>query len=216
MVHTRGFPGGSDVGAAGTIGAYRHLLVPERPALTLVPASNVRHASGVADLPLNADEERVWRSLMRLVFTLRPALDEDLQQTCGLSSTEYSVLMHLSESPDRQLRMSDLADRTSLSPSRISRVIDGMARAGLVERRPGSGSGSGDGRNTFAAATRTGLSTLRRAWPHHLRSVRKRAFDHLTAEETRSLGAMLQRLAEAGDASRTANTGESPAGRKRS
>jgi DNA-binding MarR family transcriptional regulator len=154
----------------------------------------------VADLPLNDDEELVWRSLMRLVFTLRPALDADLQRSCGLSSTEYSVLMHLSESPDRQLRMSELADRTSLSPSRISRVIDAMARDGLVERR--TGSSSGDGRNTFAALTRVGLSTLRRAWPHHLRSVRQRAFDHLTSEETRTLGSILQRLAEAGDSSR--------------
>lgn len=151
----------------------------------------------MADLPLNDDEELVWRSLMRLMYTLRPALDEDLQRSCGLSSTEYSVLMHLSESPDRQLRMSELADRTSLSPSRISRVIDGMARLDLVERRPGSG----DGRSTFAALTRTGLSTLRRAWPHHLRSVRQRSFDHLSSEETRLLGPLIQRLAEAGDAS---------------
>jgi DNA-binding MarR family transcriptional regulator len=152
----------------------------------------------VADPPLNDDEELVWRSLMRLVFTLRPALDEDLQRSCGLSSTEYSVLMHLSEAPDRQLRMSELADRTSLSPSRISRVIDAMAQAGLVERR----ASAGDARNTFAGLTRTGLSTLRRAWPHHLRSVRQRAFDHLTAEETRVLGSLLQRLAEAGDSLR--------------
>jgi DNA-binding MarR family transcriptional regulator len=150
----------------------------------------------VAEPPLNDDEDLVWRSLMRLVFTLRPALDEDLQRSCGLSSTEYSVLMHLSESPNRQLRMSDLADRTSLSPSRISRVIKEMAGAGLVERRPDSG----DGRNTFATLTKTGLSTLRRAWPHHLRSVRKRSFDHLTTEEIRILGPLLQRLAETGDA----------------
>jgi DNA-binding MarR family transcriptional regulator len=165
----------------------------------------------VADLAMNDDEELVWRSLMRLVFTLRPALDEDLQRSCGLSSTEYSVLMHLSESPDRQLRMSDLADRTSLSPSRISRVIDGMTRGGLVERRPGSG----DGRNTFAALTTTGLSTLGRAWPHHLRSVRSRAFDHLTAEETRVLGPLLQRLAEAGDTSRSSTTHGTRIGERR-
>jgi DNA-binding MarR family transcriptional regulator len=169
----------------------------------------------VADPPLNDDEELVWRNLMRLVFTLRPALDADLQRSCGLSSTEYSVLMHLSESPDRQLQMTELADRTSLSPSRISRVIDAMARAGLVERRPGAGSGSGDGRNTFAALTKTGLSTLRRAWPHHLRSVRQRAFDHLSAEETRILGSILQRLAEAGDASRSSTVDATAIGRRR-
>jgi DNA-binding MarR family transcriptional regulator len=123
------------------------------------------------------------------------ALGDDLQRSCGMSSTESSVLMHLSESPDGQLRMSDLADRTSLSPSRISRVIDEMARLGLVERRPGSV----DGRTTFATLTKAGVATLRRAWPHHLRSVRERAFDHLTAEEVRILGPILQRLAEVGD-----------------
>jgi DNA-binding MarR family transcriptional regulator len=165
----------------------------------------------VADHPLNDDEELVWRSLMRLVFTLRPGLDDDLQRSCGLSSTEYSVLMHLSESPDQQLRMSELADRTSLSPSRISRVIDAMARVGLVERRPGAG----DGRNTYAALTKTGLAILRRAWPIHLRSVRRRAFDHLTADETRVLGSILQRLAEAGDASRSSTAPGTTTGVKR-
>jgi DNA-binding MarR family transcriptional regulator len=160
------------------------------------PPLNLRQACKVADPPLNDDEELVWRNLMRLVFTLRPALGEDLQRACGLSSTEYSVLMHLSESPQRQLRMSDLADRTSLSPSRISRVIDVMSQAGLVKRN----AGSGDGRNMFAALTKAGQTRLRKAWPHHLRSVRKRAFDHLTPEETRTLGPILQRLADAGDA----------------
>ena len=144
---------------------------------------------------MNQDEELVWRSLMRLVFTLPRALGDDLQRSCGLSSTEYSVLMHLSESPDGQLSMSDLAERTSLSPSRISRVIAEMARVRLVERRPGSV----DARTTFATVTSTGAATLKRAWPHHLRSVRERAFDLLTPDEVRTLGPILQRLAEAGD-----------------
>jgi DNA-binding MarR family transcriptional regulator len=149
--------------------------------------------------PLNEDEELVWRSLMRLVFALPRALGDDLQRSCGLSSTEYSVLMHLSESPDEQLSMSDLADRTSLSPSRISRVIAEMARLQLVERR----TGSVDGRTTVATVTKVGTATLRRAWPHHLRSVRDRAFDQLTPEEVRTLGPILERLAQAGDEPRS-------------
>jgi DNA-binding MarR family transcriptional regulator len=148
---------------------------------------------------MNEDEELVWRSLMRLVFMLPRVLGEDLQRSCGLSSNEYKVLMHLSESPDRQLRMADLADRTSLSPSRMSRVIAEMARLGLVERRPGSV----DGRTTFATLTRAGAASLRRAWPHHLRSVRERAFDLLTPEEVRALGPILARLVEAGDEPRS-------------
>lgn len=176
--------------------------------LALCTAWKLRQASGMSDRPLTDDEHLVWRSLMQLTCTLRPALDEDLQRSCGLSATEYSVLMHLSEAPDRQLRISDLAVCTSLSPSRISRVIDQMAGDGVVERR----SGSGDGRNTYAALTRMGLSTLRRAWPHHIRSVRQRAFDHLTAEETRVLGPALQRIAEAGDPSRSSTSGGTTTG----
>jgi DNA-binding MarR family transcriptional regulator len=146
--------------------------------------------------PLNEDEDLVWRSLMQLVFNLPRDLGVDLQRSCGLSSTDYSVLMHLSEAPDRQLYMSDLAGRTNLSPSRITRVIDDMARSGLVERRPGSL----DARNTFAVLTKTGLARLRGAWPHHVRSVRRCAFDHLTPEDVRVLGPILERLANGNDA----------------
>ena len=132
---------------------------------------------------------------MRLVFRLPRALGEDLQRSCGLTSTEYTVLMHLSEAPDQRLSLSELADRTSLSPSRISRVIAEMSRLNLVERRPGSA----DGRVTIASVTKSGAATLKRAWPHHLRSVRERAFDQLSPEEVRILGPILERLADAGD-----------------
>ena len=145
--------------------------------------------------PLNDDEELVWRSLMRLASRLPRVLGEDLQRSCGLSSTEYSVLMHLSESPGKRLRMSDLADRTALSQSRITRVVDEMAKLNLVERRRGSD----DGRTAFASLTRTGLTALRRAWPHHLQSTRQHALDHLTPEETHLLAPILHRLAEAAD-----------------
>ena len=156
--------------------------------------------------PLNDDEDLVWRSLMQLVFTLPRALGEDLQRACGLSSTEYTVLMHLSEATDGQLSMSELARRTNLSPSRITRVIDTMARYDLVERRPSAL----DGRTTLALLTKTGLAVLRRAWPHHLRSVRERTFDHLTPEETRELGPLLQRLAEGGALIRPSDPGGRP------
>jgi DNA-binding MarR family transcriptional regulator len=151
---------------------------------------------------LNEDEDLVWRSLMQLVFNLPRDLGDDLQRSCGLSSTDYSVLMHLSEAPDRQLYMSDLASRTNLSPSRITRVVDDMARIGLVERRRGAL----DARTTFAALTNAGLAKLRRAWPHHLRSVRGRAFDHLTPEEVGVLGPILQRLADAGATPKSTTT----------
>jgi len=166
----------------------------------------VSRLSCVDVAPLNDDEDLVWRSLMQLVFTLPRALGEDLQRASGLSSTEYTVLMHLSEAPDGQLPMSELARRTNLSPSRITRVIDTMARLHLVERRRGAL----DGRTTLAMLTKAGRSELRRAWPHHLRSVRERAFDHLTPEETRQLGPLLQRLAEGGTPDQRRDSGGRP------
>jgi DNA-binding MarR family transcriptional regulator len=144
--------------------------------------------------PLIDNEEVVWRSLMRLEFTLPRGLGDDLQRSCGLSSTEYSVLMHLSESPDAQPSMSDLANRTSLSPSRISRVIARVARLPVVERRPGSV----DGRTTVATVMIAGAD-LESSAADHLRSVRERAFDHLTADEVRTLGPAQARREEAGD-----------------
>src|SRR6185295_17399137 len=172
-----------------SVAAFRTRYPRETPGDALAPESRVERFEEVRYLsrqvsrlysvdvaPLNDDEDLVWRSLMQLVFTLPRALGEDLQRACGLSSTEYTVLMHLSEATDGQLPMSELARRTNLSPSRITRVIDTMARLDLVERRPGAL----DGRTTLAMLTKVGLATLRRAWPHHVRSVRARAFDRLT------------------------------------
>jgi DNA-binding MarR family transcriptional regulator len=146
--------------------------------------------------PLDDAEEFLFRSLMRLTITLPRVMSDDLERSCGMNATEYRVLMHLSEAPDRQLRMSDLADRTGLSPSRMTRVVDAMAEGGLIEKLQGSD----DGRTTLATLTKEGLATLRRAYPHHLRSVRRTVFDHLERDETLAIGPVLRRLAKAVDA----------------
>ena len=150
----------------------------------------------MAGTPLDEAEELLFRSLMRLSITLPRTLGDDLEHSCGLTATEYRVLMHLSEAPGQQLRMSDLADRTGLSPSRMTRVVDTMAEDGLVEKRQGSD----DGRSMLATLTKGGLARLRRAYPHHLRSVRRNVFDHLSVKETLAIGPVLSRLATAVDA----------------
>src|SRR5437763_16709400 len=83
---------------------------------------------------LSADEELLWRSLMQLLIRIPRVTDDDFAHDSNLATSEYVVLMHLSEAPDHQLRMSDLAARTALSPSRITRVIDDLARVGLVAK----------------------------------------------------------------------------------
>jgi DNA-binding MarR family transcriptional regulator len=113
----------------------------------------------------------------------------------GLTATEYTVLMHLSEAPQRQLRMSDLAERTALSASRITRVVDLMAERRLVTKRPCPD----DGRSMLAMITREGMQTLRKAYPAHLNSVRRIILDYMSADEKAAVGPVLRRLAEAVD-----------------
>jgi DNA-binding MarR family transcriptional regulator len=87
--------------------------------------------------------------------------------------------MHLSEAPDHQLRMFDIAARTALSPSRITRVVDDLPRAGLVVKvRCDS-----DGRGNFAKLTAAGLELRGKAHEPHLRRVPVRFLDGLRPED---------------------------------
>ena len=90
------------------------------------------------------------------------ALDGELQAEHGLSLGEYEVLVHLSEAPEHSLRMTDLAGRLRLSPSGITRRIDGLVRAGLVERRQCPS----DRRGSNAVLTDEGLRRLTRRRAH--------------------------------------------------
>jgi DNA-binding MarR family transcriptional regulator len=92
-----------------------------------------------------------------------------------LTLNEYSVLMFLSEAPDRALRMSELAGMVQISFSGLTRLIERLESWRMVERvRVDS-----DGRGNRAVLTDEGLDRLRTAWPEHLRSVRRVIMDHL-------------------------------------
>ena len=128
-----------------------------------------------SQLALNSSEERAWRALMRLTVVLPRVIDEDLRNDSALQLTSHGVLLHLAESPERQMRMSDLADCTAMSPSRITRVVQSLSAEGLVEQT----ACPGDGRSSMATITDAGLARLRAATPAHLRSLRARALDHI-------------------------------------
>jgi DNA-binding MarR family transcriptional regulator len=140
--------------------------------------------------PLTARQEKLWRSITRLLVVLPRAIDEDLIARTGITLTSYLVLMQLSEAPDRRLRMSELADRAALSPSRITRVVQGLADGGLVRRVHDSN----DQRAWLATLTDSGLATLQEAWPSHLAGVRALALDHIRRDEISGLGAVVDRI----------------------
>jgi len=129
--------------------------------------------------PLTPDEERTWRALIRLLVQLPRTIDEDLVRRNNLSLTQYLVLMSLSEAPKRSLRMSQLATAASMSPSRMTRVVQAMEHDGLV----GRSSAPGDGRGSIATLTDAGLRRLKEAWPEHLASVRALILDHIAPND---------------------------------
>lgn len=143
--------------------------------------------------PLNADEELLWRSLLRLVTLLPPALDEDLIRDSGLTLTEYGVLMTLSEAHERQLRMAELAAAIAMSASRITRVVDDLRKRGLVRKERCAGDACGN----VATLTGEGLARLQAAYPGHLASARLNLIDHLDTAETAALAAALNRIVTA-------------------
>src|SRR5271156_4224928 len=129
--------------------------------------------------PLSAAEESLWRALMRIIKALPRRLDSDLIQGTGLSASEYTTIMHLSEAPNRELRMNDLASATGLSASRMTRLVDDLQSRGLVTKT----ASSSDARGNVARLTPRGMAKLKSAWPVHLASVRRRFLDCVDAAD---------------------------------
>jgi DNA-binding MarR family transcriptional regulator len=144
--------------------------------------------------PLTPTEEMFWRALMRIVLSLPRQLHDDMVRAAGLSASEYTVIMNLSEAPNRQLRMADLASATGLSASRTTRLVDSLQLHGLVAKR----ASSADGRSNLAELTSLGLTKLRTAWPAHVASVRGRVLDHIPpgtlAKTAQALDAVAEQL----------------------
>jgi DNA-binding MarR family transcriptional regulator len=152
--------------------------------------------------PMTAAEEQFWRALMRIVLTLPRQLHEDMIRSAGLSSSEYTVIMNLSEAPNRQLRIVDLAQASGLSPSRTTRIVDSLQSQGLVAKR----TSAADGRASLAELTSAGLAKLRSAWPAHVASVRTRVLDHIPPDGLDNAAGVLEAVAAQLDDPRAGGT----------
>ena len=139
---------------------------------------------------LDGEQQQHWRAWIAANVLLTDAFSRDLQESHGLTLADYEILVRLSESADRRMRMSDLAEVTLSSRSRLSHQIDRMERAGFVERVPCTD----DKRGFFAVLTNTGWNKLVAAAPIHVGSVRERIVDVLTPEEFAALGRASKRL----------------------
>src|ERR1700730_13199890 len=141
---------------------------------------------------LQPDEQRSWRAFLKASLQLWEQLDRDLQHEAGIPMAYYQVLAMLSEAPDRTLRMSDLAEQTWSSRSRLSHAVDRLEEKGWVRRQ----SCPSDRRGAFAALTAEGFAVLQPAAPSHGDSVRRYVFDQLQPEQVAELAEISQAIAQ--------------------
>lgn len=157
---------------------------------------------------LTADQQQVWRSWIATVRLLDEALDRQMRRDSDLPMADYVLLMSLSEAPDRQMRMSELAELTVYSRSRLSHAVDRLEELGWVVRAPCPE----DGRGTLARLTDTGFAVLAAAAPGHATIVHDLVFAPLGDRGTRALGQSLAAIVTAleADAQQEATPTASP------
>jgi DNA-binding MarR family transcriptional regulator len=144
---------------------------------------------------LDDEEQRAWRSFLRAASAIDEALDRQLQRDAGMPHAYYQVLAMLSEAPDRTLRMSQLAELTTSSASRLSHAVSRLEEKGWVrrERHPT------DRRGALAVLTDDGWTALQAAAPGHVAAVRRVLFDRLGPGQVTQLRAISERLTEQPD-----------------
>lgn len=140
---------------------------------------------------MSADEEALVRQLGRVTIVLPRVVDADMMREQHLPLSEYTTLMYLSEAPDRQMRMSELAAVCNLSLSGMTRIVTRLEKQELVERTRCDE----DARGWNAVLTDAGLARLKQAWPAHLASVRRHVLAHVEGADLTQLVRVLRRIA---------------------
>jgi DNA-binding MarR family transcriptional regulator len=138
---------------------------------------------------LTPSEMVAWRTYIIASRQLLAALDADLKEH-DLTLPDYEILALLSDAPDRQMRMSDLAKIALLSRSRLSHRMKVMEKAGWLKREPCPV----DKRGYFAVMTPKGWKAIVAAAPDHVESVRARFLDHITKADQQVIAQIFERI----------------------
>lgn len=137
----------------------------------------------LSDLELDA-----WQALLHAHHQITRVLDAELRAEHGVSWGDYDVLVRLARAAGNRLRMSELAERVMISPSGLTRVVDGLVEDGFVERERDAG----DARVVYARLTDAGRDCVKRAAKTHLRGVREHFTGRLGERQLRQVAAALQ------------------------
>src|SRR5215469_80858 len=128
---------------------------------------------------LTADEQRAWRTYLRMSSLLPAKLNRQLQRDSGLTLPEYEVLVQLSEAPRQQLRPFQICEALNWEQSRLSHQLSRMQRRGLLTREECEA----DGRGALVVLTAAGADAIGSAAPGHVATVRQLIFDRMSDDQ---------------------------------
>jgi DNA-binding MarR family transcriptional regulator len=148
-------------------------------------------------VPVASDSSRLegvaldgWRSYLQSHAAIVRELDAELVAQHGLTTRDYEVLLYLAQSEDQKLPMSALSERTMLTRSGITRLVDGLVGHGWIERV----SCARDARVSYARITAAGYAKLKQAGCTHVASIERLFLAHFTPDELGQLAGLLSRL----------------------
>ncbi|HYY03203.1 MAG TPA: MarR family transcriptional regulator [Gaiellaceae bacterium] len=133
---------------------------------------------------------RAWTRLLRAYASTTRLLSAELQEAHGLSLNDYEALLVLSRADGGRLKRVDLARSLMLTPSGITRLLEGLEDAGLVERA----ACATDLRVTYAQLTDAGREKLQSASRGHIASIRALFEEHFAQDEVEAIAEILGKL----------------------
>jgi len=140
-------------------------------------------------------ETEAFVGLLRAQASTVQRFNAELVAAHGLTLNDYEVLLRLARAPEHKMRRVDLAEEVLLTPSGITRLLEGLERHGYVERA----SCETDGRVTYAQLTDKGFRKLRAAGKTHVRGIRAHFAERFSRGELETLRDLLGRLLEGAD-----------------
>lgn len=150
------------------------------------PKGTSSAASGSGER-LTRSQQQAWISYMRVYHRLEYEMNRQLQQECGMSLSDYTVLNALTNAPRRRAQLSGLATVIGWERSRLSHHLQRMSKRGLIERVPSED----DGRATDAALTDHGLKQFEAAAPKHAAWIKTLVFSDIDSGQEAQLAEIL-------------------------
>jgi len=140
---------------------------------------------------LTKEEQTLWRAYLGAFFRLDAVLNSDLEEKAGFDLLTYEILVNLSESPDRSMRMTELAKRVSAQKSRLTYRITQLELDGWVERK----SACDDGRGLDCILLDKGYDVLVKFAPMHVDAVLKNFIEPLEHSDIAKLTELFNKIA---------------------